>query len=284
MKRTTTLLLFSILLGIGGLSAKPYKQIKVATFNIRLDTPVDGINTWSLRKDSVCAFIKKSKFAVFGLQEVKHNQLVDLQRGIDGYISVGVGRDDGKQGGEYSPVFFDSKRFKLLLSGTFWLSETPNVVGSKGWDAAFPRVASWAKLKERLTGKVFFVFNTHFDHIGLEARRRSALLIQQKVAAIAPECAVVIMGDFNSTTKDEAYKTMVSPKNGFSDSHQLARSVTGESWSFHGFGGVKLEERELIDFVFVNVRFKVLSYENPFYENDGHYLSDHNPIIVTLSY
>ncbi|MFZ4456349.1 MAG: endonuclease/exonuclease/phosphatase family protein [Bacteroidales bacterium] len=265
------------------LSAKSPQILKVSTFNIRLNTPVDGINTWSLRKDSVCAFIQKSNLAVFGMQEVKHNQLVDLQNCLSGFTSVGVGRDDGKEGGEYSPVFFDNKRFKLIDSGTFWLSETPSVAGSKGWDAAFPRVASWAKLKDTVSKRIFFVFNTHFDHIGLEARRKSALLIQQRVAEIALHSAVVIMGDFNSTTKDEAYNTMIAPDKGFFDAHLLAKESTGEQWSFHGFGSVKLAERELIDFVFINSKFGVLKYENLFIEHEGHYLSDHNPLIVTLS-
>jgi endonuclease/exonuclease/phosphatase family metal-dependent hydrolase len=277
-------LVVSIFLLSLNLSAKAPQTLKVSTFNIRLDTPVDGINTWSLRKDSVCAFIQKTNLAIFGLQEVKHNQLVDLQGCLLGFSSVGVGRDDGKEGGEYSPVFYDNKRFKLIDSGTFWLSETPTVGGSKGWDAAFPRIVSWVKLKDAVSKRTLFVFNTHFDHIGLEARRKSALLIQQKVAEIAPHSAVIILGDFNSTPNDEAYKTMVAPKKGFSDAHVKAKVSVGEKWSFHGFGSVKPAERLMIDFVFINSKFEALRFENRFIEHDGYYLSDHNPLIVTLSF
>ncbi len=266
------------------ISAEPPQQLKIATFNIRLDTPVDGINTWSLRKDSVCAFLQRSELAFFGLQEVKHNQLVDLQSCLSNFSSVGVGRDDGKEGGEYSPLFYDTQRFLLLASNTFWLSEAPDKPGVKGWDAAFPRIVTWAKLKDKCSQKEIYVFNTHFDHQGVEARRQSALLIQQKVSEIAPNGEVVILGDFNSTPTEEAYKTMVAADKGFADSRLVAPSKSGELWSFHGFGSVKPEERELIDFIFIKGGLAVMKYANPFIENTGHYLSDHNPILVTLTF
>lgn len=280
---SSVIVVFFFLCG-GIISAKSSQALKVATFNIRLDTPVDGINTWSLRKDSMCAFLQRSRLALFGMQEVKHNQLVDLQNCLSGFSSVGVGRDDGKEGGEYSPLFYDNQRFDLLASNTFWLSETPEIPGVKGWDSAYPRIVTWAKLKDKLTRKILFVFNTHFDHQGVEARRQSALLIQQKVAEIAPKGAVLILGDFNSTPAEEAYKTMVAADKGFADSRLSAQSKSGELWSFHGFGTVKLEERELIDFIFTKGSLKALKYENPFIENEGHYLSDHNPILVTLTF
>jgi endonuclease/exonuclease/phosphatase family metal-dependent hydrolase len=265
-------------------NAKSPSKMRIATFNIRLDTPVDGINTWSLRKDSVCQFMQKNNLAIFGLQEVKHNQLIDLQQCMSNYTSVGTGRDDGKEGGEYSPVFYDRRRFDMLESNTFWLSTTPDVAGSKGWDAAFPRVVTWVKLKDKNTRKMLFVFNTHFDHLGVEARKNSALLIHQKVAEIADNEAVVIMGDFNSTVHDDAYQTMIATKTGFVDARQKAKTKVGESWSFHGFGQVKLADRELIDFIFVNRKIQVLRHEIPFIEYDGRYLSDHNPVIADVSY
>jgi endonuclease/exonuclease/phosphatase family metal-dependent hydrolase len=203
---------------------------------------------------------------------------------MSNYTSVGVGRDDGKEGGEYSPVFYDRRRFDMLESNTFWLSTTPDVAGSKGWDAAFPRVVTWVKLKDKNTRKMLFVFNTHFDHLGVEARKNSALLIHQKVAEIADNEAVVIMGDFNSTVHDDAFQTMIATKTGFVDARQKAKTKVGESWSFHGFGQVKLADRELIDFIFVNRKIQVLRHEIPFIEYDGRYLSDHNPVIADVSY
>ena len=181
-------------------------QIRWGTFNIRLQNDGDeraGLG-WSVRKDRVANYIKRNHIEVVGMQEVLHAQLEDLLARLPEYDYVGVGRHDGKQGGEYSPVFFLKDKFEVLEKGNFWLSETPDVPGSKGWDAALERIASYAKLKDKQTGKVFMAVNTHFDHVGVTARRESAKLIMKKIQEIVGDQPAVVTGDFNVTEDDEA--------------------------------------------------------------------------------
>jgi endonuclease/exonuclease/phosphatase family metal-dependent hydrolase len=259
-----------------------HDTLRVATFNIRYDNPGDGINAWNVRKETVGSFLSGEKLSIFGLQEVLYNQLQDLKKALPGYVAIGVGRDDGKRKGEYSPVFYDKRRFTALKWGVFWLSETPHKAGSKGWDAACTRIATWVKFQEKTTGKVFFFVNTHFDHVGVEARKNSALLIQKEVKQITGNTQTIITGDFNSSVSDVAYKTMIAPQSGFIDTRTIAKTVTGVAWSFHDFGHAPLAERPLIDFIFIKGAISVVSSDTPFIEHDGHFLSDHNPVLAKL--
>ncbi len=137
------------------------------------------------------------------MQEALHVQMNDLQKALPDFKYAGVGRTDGKQDGEYSAIFYNAKKLQLLESKTFWLSETPTVAGSKSWDAAITRIVTWAKFKDIESSKTFFVFNTHFDHIGKVARRESAKLLLKKINEIAGNSSVIITGDFNATPGDE---------------------------------------------------------------------------------
>ena len=183
MKKT----LFSIAAGVSALfwaasCSEPAKtELNWATFNVRYDNPGDSLNNWKNRKDRVAAFVKEQKLDIVGMQEVLHNQLEDLKERLPEYAEVGVGRKDGKTRGEYSPLFFRKDRFELLDSNTFWLSQYPDSVGFIGWDGACCRIATWAKLRDRQSGKVFMAVNTHFDHVGTQARTQSALLIIEKI-------------------------------------------------------------------------------------------------------
>lgn len=183
--------------------AQAQPELTALTYNIRYDNPGDGEDAWPKRRDFLAGQLRFHAPDIFGIQEGLHRQLEYLSEQLPAYTRVGVGRDDGKQGGEYSALFFLKKRFGLLASGTFWLSETPDTV-SKGWDAALPRVCTFAHLHDSLSGKKLWVFNTHFDHIGKEARRRSAelilLKIKEKNTANEP---VVLMGDFNAEPQEE---------------------------------------------------------------------------------
>lgn len=175
--------LSALLLGGGAdlLSARG-RELVAGSYNIRCDTPVDGDNAWPYRKERVEALIRFYGFDVLGVQEAKPSQMSDL-RAMPGFASVGVGRDGGDRG-EYSAIFYRTDRLRVLDSGTFWLSETPDTV-SKGWDAALNRICTWAKMKDRRTGRVFYFFNTHFDHVGREARLRSAELLAGRIRAVA---------------------------------------------------------------------------------------------------
>ena len=153
------------------------QEIKLITYNIRLNTQADDVNAWPLRKEKFGNLLNQYNANIWCFQEVLHKQLIDLKAMLPEYSYIGVGRDDGKESGEYSPIFYKNSLYQLVSSGTFWLSPTPNVVASKGWDAAITRICSWAQLEDKTTHKVFFVFNTHFDHIGKKARKESAKLI-----------------------------------------------------------------------------------------------------------
>jgi endonuclease/exonuclease/phosphatase family metal-dependent hydrolase len=153
------------------------QELNVMTFNIRYNTSSDDKDAWPYRKDKVASQILFHEVQLLGVQEALHDQMTDLKERLPKFKYVGVGRDDGREKGEYSAIFYDTTRLQLLISQTFWLSETPTVAGSKGWDADITRIVTWAKFKDRKTKKIFFAFNTHFDHIGKEARRESAKII-----------------------------------------------------------------------------------------------------------
>ncbi|HSI69568.1 MAG TPA: endonuclease/exonuclease/phosphatase family protein, partial [Gillisia sp.] len=146
-------------------------QVNVMSYNIKYATENDGENSWSKRKDHLTNQIKFFHPDVLGVQEALHGQMEHIKDNVADYQYVGAARDDGKTKGEYSAIFYNSSKFELLEESTFWLSETPNSP-SKGWDASFPRVCTYVKLKEKESGKEFWVFNTHFDHEGDEAREK----------------------------------------------------------------------------------------------------------------
>ena len=260
--------------------AQAQPKLTALTYNIRYDNPGDGEDAWPKRRDFLAGQLRFHAPDIFGIQEGLHRQLEYLSEQLPAYTRVGVGRDDGKQGGEYSALFFLKKRFGLLASGTFWLSETPDTV-SKGWDAALPRVCTFAHLHDSLSGKKLWVFNTHFDHIGKEARRRSAelilLKIKEKNTANEP---VVLMGDFNAEPQEEPVAVLT---------HELrdARSMSleppfGPEGTFNAF---KFNEpvKRRIDYIFLNEKgLKVLQHAVLSDSRDCHYPSDHLPVLARL--
>ena len=261
------------------------KKVKVrwATFNIRLDTPVDSLNRWGYRMERAAQFIKDAQLDVVGTQEVLHSQFEDLKRMLPEFEGVGVARDDGKTRGEYSSVFYRKDVFDALDSGTFWLSEYPDSVGLKGWDAACVRVATWAKLQHKETGKIVMAVNTHFDHVGVEARKQSALLIIRKIKEIVGDRAAVLTGDFNVTDQSDAYQTITTNEFVLKDAHKIAEKVSGVNYTFHNFTRQPLEKRSKIDFIFVTPHIRVLSSDIP-QEVEGALLSDHNPQWIEMEF
>ena len=198
-------------------------------------------------------------------------------------VGVGVARDDGKTKGEYSSVFYRKDVFDALDSGTFWLSEYPDSVGLKGWDAACVRVATWAKLQHKETGKIVMAVNTHFDHVGVEARKQSALLIIRKIKEIVGDRAAVLTGDFNVTDQSDAYQTITTNEFVLKDAHKIAEKVSGVNYTFHNFTRQPLEKRSKIDFIFVTPHIRVLSSDIP-QEVEGALLSDHNPQWIEMEF
>lgn len=285
MKKLTYLASLLVAFLLAGCASAPTSNVRLATFNIRYDNPEDSLNNWKYRKDNVCSFIHEKQLDVVGMQEVLHNQLQDLVACLPEYTYVGVGRDDGKTAGEYAPIFYRKDKYDLLDSNTFWLSEHPDSIGKLGWDAVCTRIATWAKLKDKSTGKNFLVVNTHFDHIGTEARRNSALLIIEKIKEIAGNEPSVMTGDFNVSEKWEAYQTITSDEFVLKDAWKIAEKKSGVEYTFHDFGRYPDSEREKIDFIFVTPQIKVKDAEIitaalP----DSTYLSDHNPHMADLEF
>ncbi len=258
---------------------------RVMTFNIRMNTPADGPNAWPLRKGLVAGTIAFHGPHVIGLQEVLVSQLRDLEGLLPEYGWVGAGRDDGKEAGEYNPIFYLKARFRLLGSSTFWLSERPDLPGVKGWDAACARVVTWARLKDLWTGGTIVAFNTHFDHMGETARRESAALVLGTVGSVAGASPIVLTGDFNCTREDPAYRTLVSAAGGaprLRDARDISlRPPYGPPASFNGFRA-ELPSGMAIDHIFVGPSFAVLRTGILPGTVAGRFISDHNPVLADL--
>ena len=265
--------------------SEPLTEVNWATFNIRYDNPEDSLNNWKYRKDSVAKFIHTHDIDIVGMQEVLNNQLEDLKTRLPEYTEVGVGREDGKTQGEYAPLFFKKDRFEVLDSNTFWLSQYPDSVGFIGWDGACTRIATWAKLKDKSNGKIFMAVNTHFDHVGVEARREGALLIIKRIKEIVGDRPAVLTGDFNVTDASEAYQTITTNEFVLKDAYKESPEKSGPSYTFHDFGKIADNECEKIDFIFVTPQIKVKSSFIPKEPDADHgFLSDHNPQVTSLSF
>lgn len=262
-------------------------EINVMTFNIRYDSPSDGANSWKERKEKVAQTILNYKADIIGIQEALYNQIMDLEFSLEGYKWIGVGRDDGKQKGEYVPVFYNSNLFTPVESGSFWLSESPTVPGL-GWDAACPRVATWALLKDNRNGKIIFILNTHFDHIGEVARAESVKLILRAVEDYTEDTSypVLVTGDFNASPHSSVIKELTNHSKNifFTDSYAVTPIKYGPVQTFQGFGRTPLEEQDRIDYIFVKNRVSVLEYRVIDDRRGEHYISDHYPVVVKVSY
>lgn len=254
------------------------QDFSVMSYNIRLSTQGDKENWWEHRKEAVVDLIKRNDPVSFGVQEALESQMDFIDESLSDYSYVGVGRDDGKRGGEFSAIFY-KKGLRVLESGTFWLSSTPDQV-SKGWDAALPRVCSYAKF-ETEDRKQFWHFNTHFDHVGVEARAESAKLIIAKIKEMTGNKeAVILTGDFNVTPDTDPYANIVKYMD--DDLKKSKTKLTGPYGTFSGFDvNSKLERR--IDYIFSR-KLKVLSYTHLDDKRDnGLWVSDHLPVKATFS-
>lgn len=281
--RNFVLALLSIVI-LAGCSKQPeLTTINVATFNMRYDNPDDSLNNWQYRKERIAQFIKDQKVEIVGTQELLQNQVDDLKALLPEYDMVGVARDNGKDEGEYAAIFYLRDRFDALDSNNFWLCENPDSVGMKGWDAACTRIATWAKMQDKATGKIFMAVNTHFDHVGEVARRESALLIISKIKEIVGDRPAFLTGDFNVDSTSNAYETITTNEFVLNDSRKVAKAVEGADYTWHDFGKLPAEERGIIDFIFTTPSIEVLKVYIP-QENADALLSDHNPQVATLQF
>lgn len=290
MKRTL-LTLLTLTLGIAPTWAQKdgYIQgangiLQVLSFNIRYDNAEDGINRWDNRKDRVANLIVERNADLVGAQEVLHHQLEDLQARLPEYGSIGVGRTDGKAEGEYAAIFYRKSRFEVQETGNFWLSPTPDVVGSRGWDAHLERIVTWAKFVDNTTGNRFLFVNTHFDHAGETARRESVALLLHRIDSLSQGIPVILTGDFNADYYSDVVRKIINVQtpHRLIHSRMVAEAVNGPAWSFHYFGRVPIGERPLIDHVFITPHWTVMSYSVLAEPEGKRYYSDHCAVWVQL--
>ncbi|NDV77996.1 endonuclease/exonuclease/phosphatase family protein [Dysgonomonas sp. 511] len=301
MKKTIYILILICISGM--LNAQ---KLTVASYNIRNANSHDAErgNGWQQRCPVISQLIQFHDFEIVGMQEVKHNQIEDLQNSLPEYGYVGVGRDDGKTQGEYSPIFFKKERFDVIKSGTFWLSENTDYP-NKGWDAVLPRICSWVELKDRQSKKQIWFFNLHMDHVGVNARKESAKLVLAKIKEMCGKDPAVLTGDFNVDQTNESY-ALLANSGILSDSYLNAKIRYAQNGTFNDFNpSLKTESR--IDHIFVTkhltpIRYGVLTdtywvsraagekvqsenfpKEVSLEEYEARLPSDHFPIVVELN-
>lgn len=257
--------------------------LRVMTYNLRYANENPG-EEWSKRKDKVISIIELANPDIIGVQEALKIQLDDLKSELNNYEVIGVGRDDGKNSGEFSAILFNKKKLNVIKENTFWLSETPDVP-SKGWDAALPRICTWAEFNFKGSEKSFYLFNTHFDHIGIQARNNSAKLLLEKIKDTNSK--VILTGDFNSNDTSDVYKILTAIKSNDNkffliDTRKISKNgCYGSNLTFNDFGK-SIIEGNIIDFIFVTPEMQVKNHYTLGEKIDNYFPSDHNPVIVDI--
>lgn len=287
------LLLILLLQCVSSLGASA-QELTVGSYNIRYKNKNDSIkgNVWQVRSKCIANQIIWERPDIFGAQECLHPQLMDLEQLLSGYEWIGVGRDDGKQAGEYAAIFYKSERLELLEQGHFWLSETPERP-SKGWDAACVRICTWGHFRDRSTQKEFYFLNLHMDHVGVTARSESAKLVMQRITQMTHggRKLAVLTGDFNVSQTDELY-TLFTQSGILKDCYTHAATRFAENGTFNSFNSRKYTT-ERIDHIFVTPTTTVESYAtltDSYWtqESDGSMVrrnfSDHYPVFARIKF
>ncbi|WKL49631.1 endonuclease/exonuclease/phosphatase family protein [Flavobacterium pectinovorum] len=276
MRRVQFLIVILLTMQING------QNLKIMTYNIRVDLAVDGDNDWSHRKDFFTSQIQFYGPDVFGIQEAAPNQVNDIASNLAQYSYAGVGRE-GFGKGESSTIFYKKERLKMLLNNTFWLSETPGKI-SLGWDAAYKRVCTYALFKDLKTKQLFWVFNTHLDHIGAQAKINGIKLILSKIKEVnTKNYSVIFTGDLNSEPESEGIFLL---KKEMKDTRAISKILPfGPSGTFNGFKHNEPVTR-LLDYIFISkdAGFKIEKFAVLSDSKDLRYPSDHLPVYVELSY
>jgi endonuclease/exonuclease/phosphatase family metal-dependent hydrolase len=286
MKRLLFYLIIVYILVAGGCSNHSEADaIKVMTLNVRYDNPRDSLNAWPNRASIVAGFIKNEKPDLLGMQEVLLNQYEYLDSVLANYSSVGVGRTDGAKGGEMNPVYFKKERFDMTRTKTFWLSETPEIPGSRAWGSSLPRIVTWMELVDKNSHKHLFYFNTHFAHDSDSARIMSSRLLLEKVDSIASGFPFIITGDFNMLPTSKGYAILTGPAESvplLRDSFDISeRNPSGPMYTFNGFSDKQGSGR--IDYIFVRDGMKVMEHRTVIKKDRKTYISDHWPVEAVIS-
>ncbi|MBQ2521080.1 MAG: endonuclease/exonuclease/phosphatase family protein [Bacteroidales bacterium] len=270
------LMLFALALLALGCSRTP-AELKVMSFNVRMAPADDGDNAWPLRRAAIPAMLQETAPDVFGVQEAHREQLDYITENCPNYGEFGVGRDDGSDSGEHMSVFYDKNKLELIDGGTWWLSETPDVP-SKGWDAKYPRTATWALLRQRSSDRKFWFVNTHLDHRGVQARIKGLALVMDQTAALDAEIPLIIVGDFNVEPGDSCLLDIDARM----QSARVVAPQTTDAPSFNGFGKM---DGKVIDYIYFRGFAEAESFDvlaEPYLGIP--YISDHYPIVATLKF
>lgn len=262
-------------------SCNQSNELKVMSYNVRLEHMGDGDNAWPNRKEATIEMLETIKPDVFGVQEALPQQVQYISEQAPAYKNVGVGRDDGVAKGEFMSIFWNTEVIEMIEWGTYWLSETPDEP-SYGWDAACRRTATWALMKDKRNGKQFYFVNTHLDHKGVEARKNGLQMVLDRIAAMNPDAyPMVLTGDFNVTPDDEC---LVGLDKRMDSARKIAK-VTDTKSSFNGWGRFAPEDSYLIDYIYV-AGFKSVPEFRTITETYAgkQYISDHYPIMSIIEY
>lgn len=282
MKEMYTRLLLGLIVAFPLFSAG--QEFKVASYNIRYaaEGDVEQGDGWERRVPVITSQVLFFDFDLMGVQEALERQLNDMDQRLDAYDRIGVGREDGKAGGEFSAIYYKKGRFKLLDHDTFWLSESPETP-SKGWDAALNRICTWGKFRDRRTNEDFFYFNLHMDHRGQEARKNSTALVLKMIREIAGNAPVILSGDFNFDQSHANYGLIVN--SGFlRDTYELAPIRLAPNGTFNQFSFENTGHDKRIDHIFINDGFEAERYGILTGSYKGHFPSDHFPVVVELEF
>jgi endonuclease/exonuclease/phosphatase family metal-dependent hydrolase len=284
MKKYGLSAVFFSLLFCGCSHIKDKDPIRVMTINVRYDNPEDSINAWSNRIPLLVKFISEENPDILGLQEVLWHQYNLMDSVLQGYSSVGVGRDDGARGGELNPVFFRKERFDLVRTITFWLSDTPDLPGSKGWGASLPRIVTWLELVDKIKHEHFYFFNTHFAYDSDSARIMSSRIILKQIEKIADGFPYIVTGDFNMLPYSTAYSILTGPDESvplLKDSYYVSeKKPVGPTYTFNGFSDKPGTAR--VDYIFVKNGLRVLDHSTIIHKDKEVFISDHWPVSARI--
>ncbi|MFM1947424.1 MAG: hypothetical protein RL207_1707 [Bacteroidota bacterium] len=264
----------------GILTLHAQSRLNLMSYNIRYDITTSNASPWNERHKAISSQINRFDVDIVGMQEVLVHQKEQMLLDLPGYESIGVGRDDGKNAGEFSPIFYKEERFRVLKSGTFWLSPTPDIP-SKGWDAALNRICTYAQFFDLESKQSFWVFNTHFDHVGEEARMKSSVLILQKIQEVTKgkREIVIFCGDLNLNDDHPTISFLQAQmKDALLGSKQVKSKMNN---TFNNFD-LKNEASNRIDYIFTNKKVEILTFETIVEPFGISYPSDHFPILTTL--
>ena len=292
---TRVFLLLAIVLGLCSANAMGAGDLEltVMSFNIRYGSANDGQNHWKNRKEMVFDVIRDHPSDVVGLQEALRFQMDEIREALPVYGEIGVAREDGNSEGEYSSILYRTDRFGVGESGTFWFSDTPEIAGSNTWGNACIRICSWARLIETKTGKAFYIFNLHLDHVSQPSREKSAVLLAERIKNRRYKDPFVVTGDFNAGEDNPVIKYLKSeiavegPDGSKAktpvpmvDTFRVLHPDVNDVKTAHAFKGTRQGNK--IDYVFVPPGTKVLEAEILYDNVDGRYPSDHYPVIASF--